>query len=95
MGRNWDREVKHEFIFKCVNKIKENKSSVQSIKILQKILDTIPNYKVSMQTTFLPTLFELATQLISEQNLINLVIYDLALYSEQANELWAKGIINE
>ncbi|CDW78148.1 ubiquitin carboxyl-terminal hydrolase family protein [Stylonychia lemnae] len=89
--RNWDREQKGEFIAKCIAKIKNHQSTVQSIKIVQKILDQIPNYRVNN----LPTLFDMANQLIKQEDIINLVIYDFIYYNDIVNDLWSKNILNE
>mmetsp|Transcript_9129 Transcript_9129/g.8555 ORF Transcript_9129/g.8555 Transcript_9129/m.8555 type:complete len:124 (+) Transcript_9129:172-543(+) len=45
--RNWDREQKGEYLFMCIENIKEHRAQVQSIKIALKIIESIPNYKQS------------------------------------------------
>lgn len=88
--RNWERDQKGEFIYKCIEKIQQNQASIQCIKIMQKILDQIPTYRINNQHT----IYETAISLIKDYQIIDLIIMDLSQYTEIANNLWTKNIIN-
>ncbi len=89
--RNWDKDQKGEYVYLCIENIKEHRAPLQSIKILIKILDQMPQYKQGN----LPTIYDTANQLIEQMHLVDLIINDVVHYLKIANELWAKGVINQ
>jgi hypothetical protein len=58
---------------------------------MAKILDEIPSHKVSDYKTK----YEVATELIDNYKILDLIISDLQIYSETVNIMWDKGEIKK
>ena len=76
-----DREVKMKVIDDAYQSLTEGKASIQSVRIMAKLIEDIPNYKVGN----LPSSYEITNELITKYGIINLIIMDLTSYMEQVN----------
>lgn len=59
--------------------------------MIAKIIDEIPTHRVADYKTK----YEVATELVDNYKILDLVIGDLQMYSEAANQLWDKGEIKK
>lgn len=86
-----DRQAKIEFINMSYERLESQQtSSLQCIRIIQKLLDSIPKDKVGNLTSG----SEIATSLIEQYHLIGIVIFDLSAYIDRVNTEWDKGTIH-
>jgi hypothetical protein len=58
---------------------------------MAKVIEEIPTHRMGESKTR----YEIANELIDNYKVLDLVISDLASYSEIANSLWDKGIIKK
>jgi len=74
--KSQDRDIKNPFIAQCAQNIKEQKCTIQSVKILIKLIDYLPSYKIGNQ----PSLIEVTTDFIEKEGLIDAIVADLTAY---------------
>lgn len=82
-----DANLRLTYVQKGYETLNSQKASVQAIRIMAKILEEIPNHRISDNKTK----YEVATELIDSYRILDLVISDLQTYCEKANALWEKG----
>ncbi len=83
--------MKLEFINMSYDHLATGRSSMQCIRIIQKLLEQIPKEK----TGTLISSSEIAQSLLEKYCLITMVIEDLSQYSEKANSDWERGIVHK
>lgn len=79
------------YISNAYDQMGERRSTLQAVRVMAKIIDDIPSYKVSN----LATNYEVASELISKYGILNIVIQDLKTYVDAANIQWERGIIKK
>ena len=76
-----DANLRLQYIQKAFKTLQQHKASQQSVRIISKILEDIPTHRVSDYKTK----YEVATELIENYQIIELVITDLQKHSEIVN----------
>lgn len=71
-----EREIKIKYIDLAYQSLTDGKATTQCIRIMSKLIDDLPNYRVGNQ----PTQYEVVNDLIKTYGIINLVIGDLQNY---------------
>lgn len=75
------------FILRAYETLSDHRASIQCIRVISKILDEVPSHRYSDNRTR----YEVASELIDQYKLLDLVIADLQMYSEAVNQLWDRG----
>lgn len=86
-----DANLRLTYVQKAFETLNAQRASVQSIRIMAKILEEIPTHRINENKTK----YEVATDLIDSYKILDLIISDLQIYCEKANALWEKGDIKK